>query len=104
MVGRRTVLGVSGEIDMSTATMLSSAIADALDRAPRELWIDFADIGFMDSTGLHVLLDARTSAEALDCRLAIVCPDGNVRRLLEITGVDGALEVYPDRDAAHRHA
>jgi anti-anti-sigma factor len=102
-VGRRTVLGVSGEIDLSTATMLRAAIESALDRAPRELWIDLSEIEFMDSTGLHALLDARRHAVTHNCRLAVVCPAGSVRRLLEITGVDAAMTIYADRDAAHRH-
>jgi anti-sigma B factor antagonist len=103
-VGRRTVLGVAGEIDMATVPELRAAIDAALEAAPRELWIDFTATEFMDSTGLHALLDVSRSLLVRNCRLAIICPDGTVRRLLEVTGVDGALEIYLDRDSAHRAA
>jgi anti-sigma B factor antagonist len=101
-VGRRTVLYVAGEIDMATAPELRAAIDTALEAAPQELWIDLAATEFMDSTGLHALIDAGSRLRTRNCRLAVVCPDGSVRRLLEVTGADAALQVYPDRDAAHR--
>jgi anti-sigma B factor antagonist len=101
-VGRRMVLGVTGEVDMSTVQQLRTAIDEALEAAPAELWIDFTDTVFMDSTGLHVVLDANERLLARNGGLSIISPEGNVRRLLEITGAQAALRIYPDRDAAHR--
>jgi hypothetical protein len=34
----------------------------------------------------------------------VICPPGPVRRVLEISGVDAVLEVFPDRATANGRA
>ena len=104
IVGRRTVLAVSGEIDLDSVAALAAADDSALAGGAAELWIDLADTRFMDSSGLHVLLDTRARTRDLNRRLAIICPAGPVRRLFDVAGVTEQLPVYHDRAAAHRAA
>jgi anti-sigma B factor antagonist len=101
-VGRRTILAVGGEIDLDSVGVLSAAVEAALSGGAAELWIDLTDTQFMDSSGLHVLLDARSRVRDLNRQLAIVCPSGPVRRLFDIAGVAERLPLYDDRAAAHR--
>ena len=101
VVGRRTVLDVGGEIDLDSVAVLATAIDSALADGAAELWIDLTRVRFMDSAGLHVLLETRSRARDLNRRLAIVCPSGSVRRLFEIAGVEEHLPVYDDRAAAN---
>jgi anti-sigma B factor antagonist len=84
--GRRTVLAVSGEVDVATVPALRSAIQAAFDSGAAELWIDLSRTTFMDSSGLHAVFDARVRAENVGSRLEIVCPPGPVRRLFDIVG------------------
>jgi anti-anti-sigma factor len=102
VVGRRTVLAVSGEIDLDSVAVLAGAVDSALAGGAAELWIDLADTRFMDSTGLHVLLDTRARTRDLNRRLEIICPAGPVRRLFDVAGVTEHLPVHHDRAAAHR--
>jgi len=101
-IGRRTVLSVSGEIDMLTAPDLRRAIGDALDGGGLELWIDLTATEFMDSSGVHALLQGQTRVEELQRRLTIICPPGPVRRIFELAGVRGPLSLAVDRAEAHR--
>ena len=101
-VGRRTVLAVGGEIDLDSVGVLSAAVEAALAGGAAELWIDLTHTRFMDSSGLHLLLDTRRRVRDLNRQLAIVCPPGPVRRLFEIAGVSEHLPLYDDRAAAHR--
>jgi anti-sigma B factor antagonist len=100
-VGRRAVLSVRGEVDMSNAAELRLAIESAAARA-FEIWLDLSATTFMDSSALHVLSEARL-AEA-NLRLALICPEGPVLRLLTLTGFDRIFEIYADRSAANRAA
>lgn len=95
-VGRRTVLAVSGEVDIASSPALRSELEAALDEGAHEVWVDLYATTFMDSSGLHVLLQLHQRAEALRRRLTIICPPGNVRRVLDLTGVISGLDV---RDA-----
>jgi anti-sigma B factor antagonist len=101
-VGQRTVVAAVGEIDLITAQRLEKAAADALDSGTRDLWIDLSDVEFIDSTGIHALLEVRSRVAALNRRLAVICPFGPIRRAFGLTGLDEALPLYASRDEAHR--
>jgi anti-sigma B factor antagonist len=99
-VGHRLVLAAAGEIDLASAPLLRAALADAVASGCAEIWLDLSTVGFMDSTGITAIVDARST---LDGRhFALICPDGPVRRVLEIAGVDRAIPVHASR--AHAHA
>ena len=94
--------GVSlhGEVDVWS----SSAVRDVLDRRIREsegaFVVDVSELEFLDSSGLSVLLHARAQLRWDHRPLAIVCPPGPVRRLIEVAGVTDLLAVYESRAAA----
>ena len=94
--GDRTVLAVAGEVDLASAPVLQAAVTGALEGGAAELLIDLSDTEFMDSAGLHLLMETQREAGRLRRRLAIVCPPGAVRRLFDIAGVAGTLPVHDD--------
>jgi anti-sigma B factor antagonist len=95
------VLAASGEIDLASAGTIRRAADDAFTAGALELWLDLTAVEFMDSSGLRVLIDTRQSASANGRRLLVICPQGPVRRVIEISGVEAALEIHPDRASAH---
>jgi hypothetical protein len=55
----------------------------------------------MDSSGVHVLIEALRRLEPQNRRLAIVCPDGGqVHRLFAFLGLLDGLTVYRSRERA----
>src|SRR3954466_15397167 len=100
-VGRRSVLAVGGEIDIDTAPALAAAVERELAAGATELWVDLTATTFMDSSGVHVLFGGHHRAVGLTRRLAVICPAGNVRRVLELVGVVDHVPVFADRAAAH---
>ena len=101
VVGRRTVLNVAGEIDVDSVALVADAVDDALESGTLELWLDFSSTQFMDSSGLHLLIETQARLNSLSRRLAVVCPCGPVRRLLELARMAGRLPLYHARAAAH---
>jgi anti-sigma B factor antagonist len=87
VTGSRTVLLVGGEVDIATTPQLGAAIDAALASGTRELCVDLTQTTFMDSSGLHVLLEANRRAAEVGCELTIVCPPGPVARVLDLSGV-----------------
>lgn len=102
VVGRRTVLSVAGEVDLDSVALVADAVDDELEAGPLELWLDFSSTGFMDSSGVHLVLETHARLTSLSRRLAVICPRGPVRRLLDLTGIAERLPLYDDRAAAHR--
>ena len=103
-VGRRAVVAVAGEVDIASSPALRSALEAALDAGAHELWVDLCATTFMDSSGLHVLVQLHRHAVGLRRRVTIICPPGNVRRVLDLTGVIKELHVRDDLAAAQRDA
>jgi anti-anti-sigma factor len=62
------VIAFSGEIDLATSPEMSSAL-EPWTRAGGPVTIDLSEVTFMDSTGVHALVDA---ARALGDRGCIV--------------------------------
>ena len=97
VIGPRTVLTVTGEVDLAVAPDLEAAIECALGEGSEEVWVDLTPTTFMDSSGVHVLVKAHRRLDELNRRFAVICPAGPVRRLFEIAGALDYLSVFEDR-------
>lgn len=84
--GRRTVVSVSGEIDLATVDRVERVAADALASA-ESVALDLREVTFIDSTGLRLLLELDDLAMAGGRALTLL-PGATVTRLLELTGLD----------------
>jgi anti-sigma B factor antagonist len=94
------VLFVEGEIDVASAPRLIAALNDAVAEAARSVIIDLTSVGFMDSTGLALLINAHRRLTVRRKGFAVVCPAGPLRRVFEITDMIDTLRVCPDRETA----
>jgi anti-sigma B factor antagonist len=99
-VGRRAVLSVAGEVDMSTAADLRAAIETAATRA-FEVWVDLSETTFMDSSGLHAMAQARARLADANIRLTLICADGPVLRVVKLAGFDRIFEIHASRADAN---
>ncbi len=82
-----TTVIVAGEIDLATSTRVNRELDDAIDRGPARLRLDLADVSFMDTSGVAVLLKARRRALENDCRFSVSSSSPTITRLLEVTGL-----------------
>lgn len=86
------ILKAKGEVDVYTAPALKEAVLAALEKSSN-IAFDLSETSYMDSTGLSVLIGALKRAKGQDGRVVILDPHPNVRKLLEITGLDRALPI-----------
>jgi anti-sigma B factor antagonist len=85
--GDRALLRVAGEIDLGTARDFAEALTRATEAAA-SVDVDLVEVGFMDSTGLRALLEARNRAQAAGGGVALSVREGSsVARLLDLAGV-----------------
>jgi anti-sigma B factor antagonist len=95
----RVVVAVSGEIDLHTSGRLRDEF-DGLDVTSVErLVVDLSDVGFIDSTGLGVLVAAARRLP-VGAPLVLVCHTERVREVLLMTGLDRIFPIYDTRDEA----
>ncbi len=91
---RGDVLVLTGELDLATVDLLEAALATA-PGAPSAT-LDLSELAFMDSSGLRTMLAAHKRAKATGGEVVVICPQGHVRRVLDVSG---ASEVLTLRDA-----
>ena len=89
------VLVADGEIDVATSPLLRAELAALLARKPDRVTLDFAEVSFIDSSGLGVLVGALKRVRERDAaeRIRILHAQGPVRKVFEITGLDGLFEL-----------
>jgi anti-anti-sigma factor len=95
--GRAITLTVTGELALLSSPALERALADS-DGDP--VIVDLRGVEFMDSTGLHVLIQAHQRMHEAGRRLAVVSAGPHVQRLFDLTGVSESLTIVDSPDAA----
>lgn len=91
--GTRLTVKVSGELDIATADQLSSQL-DQLD-VPQggHVAVDLSQVGFMDSTGLRILIAANRKAGEAGYEFTVVTGESPARRVFELTRMDEHIRV-----------
>ena len=96
--GRTQVLAIGGELDLAAASTLEAELNDALAGGFDLIVVDLAQLDFIDSTGLSVLVRGHQQAQEAGLELGLINPGAQVERLLSLTGLADRLAL----GAAHR--
>jgi anti-anti-sigma factor len=89
-----TLVVLAGECDLNTGRKLRDVLMSEVSRGTQRLILDLSALDFMDSTGMQVLMSARTLLNVRGGTLALVSPQPVVARILELTGADQLIPVY----------
>ncbi|WP_111552502.1 STAS domain-containing protein [Kitasatospora sp. SolWspMP-SS2h] len=94
-----------GELDWEDAQEFVRRLTTALERSPRLLVVDLAEVTFADSSVLHGLLIAHGRMADAGGRLVLAGPLREpVRRLLDLAAATGYLHLAADAETAVRSA
>jgi anti-sigma B factor antagonist len=86
-----TIVTVAGELDVASCQVLERELATLNEVAL--VVVDLRGLSFIDSTGLGVLVRAHQRAQQQEQRFGLVRGNGQVDRLLSLTGLDAELLV-----------
>ena len=94
------VVSATGEIDVATAVPLREALADAEAKGATRIVLDLTDVGFLDSTGLGVLVGTLRRLREVDGELFLVVSNPHVLRVLRVTNLDRVFSLSQTLDEA----
>ncbi len=94
------VVDVEGEIDISTAPRLRELLIDLASKGSYQLIVGLDKVGFLDSTGLGVLVGGLKRVRPHDGSLDLVCTQERILRLFRITGLTKVFGIYQAVDQA----
>jgi anti-anti-sigma factor len=99
------VIAVRGELDLSTASELEGPLEDAVSSGDASVLIDLSECEFIDSTGIALIvriwqrLDRAADGDGHG-RVVICSYNDQVRRVLDITGLELSIPIHSTRDEA----
>jgi anti-sigma B factor antagonist len=94
------VVAVAGEIDVYTSPTLKLHLAKAAEEGCQRLAVDLEGVGFIDSSGLGVLVGALRRAKERGGDLVIVCSREPIIKIFRITGLDKVFPIVGTLDEA----
>lgn len=94
-----TTVALSGELDVAGCAAVAEELERAESEAPARLVLDLRRLGFIDSSGLRVLMGAHGRAQAAERELRVLVAAGTVARAIELTKLDEVLPIVTDAPA-----
>jgi len=92
--GDKTILDVGGEVDIYTAPQLRGQLIDLVSNGHHHLIVDMEGVGFLDSTGLGVLVGALKRVRTHDGSLRLVCTQDRTLKIFRITGLTKVFPIH----------
>ena len=90
------VVTVRGELDMLTASALAASLEQQLSTNPNHLVVDLQGVSFLDSKGLHCLLQARETTHTTNTQLHLAgLVTRAVARPLQVSQLLDLFTTYP---------
>lgn len=96
-----TVVGIRGELDLASGGHLKQEVDRVLWDAPERLVFDLSDCGFIDTTGLSLIVGAQLGGVENGSRVLVVArPGADVDRILQLSGIGVSVPVFDSVEAA----
>jgi anti-sigma B factor antagonist len=94
------VVSVSGEVDVATAPELRHQLLELVSAGKTKVIVNLGAVGFLDSTGLGVLVSTVKRLRSDGGDLAVICASAQILRVFEITGLTSVFAIHDTLAAA----
>ncbi len=88
------VIALAGDLTAAGESTLAEAFAEAAGNPT--VVLDFSDLGYMNSTGIGLLVTTLVRAQRSNVRLVACGLDAHYREIFSLTRLDEAIPVYAD--------
>ena len=84
---------VRGDVDPA-ASELEQELLAAVPLEARRVVVDLTEATYFDSSAIHALMRGGERLLASGLQFGVACSNANIRKVLEITGVDQRFQIY----------
>ncbi len=95
-----TVVVLAGDIDLHHVPAVHPVLLGECEKKPERLVIDLADVGYMDSSGVGLLVKVYQTVKAHGGKLRLVGMNPRVRGVFEITRLDKYFVICASQEEA----
>ena len=93
-----TVVKVEGQLIVGNRQELKDLVFAALDKGERRILIDFSQTGYIDSSGLGVLVSLSKKIREQGGELRLANLNDDLKTLFELTKLDTLFQISDTRD------
>lgn len=93
-VGSRSVVTGAGELDVHSAPLLLAELDPLSQRPTPSIVVDLSAVGFIDSTGLGVLVTTLKHVRESNGTLDVVVSSPRVLKVFALTGLDVVIPLH----------
>ena len=94
------VLGVDGQLIVGNRHELKQKVLEALEAGERKFLIDFSETGYIDSSGLGVLVSLSKKIREVEGVLHLAGLNDDLHTLFELTKLDTLFSIHDSADQA----
>lgn len=99
--GARSIVYVSGDIDLYTSPQLRETVLDLFQKRGQErVIVSLKDVHYIDSSGIASLVEGLQEAKKVKARFILAGLNEAPRHVLELTRLLNVFEVAPDAEEA----
>jgi anti-anti-sigma factor len=98
--GTTAFLELHGEVDITSVLEIESAFLDLVERGAERIVVDFTATTFADSKVIEEVMRSGQSAQRAGAEVVAAAARGPVARAIEVCGLEHAMAVCNDREAA----
>lgn len=98
--GGTLVAMAEDRVDGTNASEFQQALEAAISEEDRVVILDCADLSYISSAGLRVVLLTARALQRQDSKFAVCSLSEQIREVFEISGFDKIIPVHSTRDAA----
>jgi anti-sigma B factor antagonist len=98
--GEVTVLELGGRLDSNTSKVLEDKVMEILGQGKKKVLMDFADVDYINSTGLRVLLLALQQLKKVQGKLVLSSIKDYMKEVFEISGYTEIFPIFPTQEEA----
>lgn len=95
-----TVVRLAGHLDTNTAELAETTFNELIEGGAQKVLVNLADVDFVSSAGLRVLLATAKRLGGPGAKLRISNLNDTVNDVFEIAGFTRILSVFPTEEAA----
>ncbi|MBI4545230.1 MAG: STAS domain-containing protein [Gemmatimonadetes bacterium] len=95
-----TVVAVEGQLIVGNRQELKQKVLDELEKGERRFLIDFSKTGYIDSSGLGVLVSLSKKIREQGGELRLANLNEDLRTLFELTKLDTLFQIAESREQA----
>ncbi|MCK4825858.1 STAS domain-containing protein [bacterium] len=94
------ILELTGEVNIDTASVLRLACEEAYNHGTKKLVLDFAEVTFIDSVGLALMIEMLQWFGQSGGALVLVNVEDKIRYLFELSKIDMLMSTFKCQEDA----